>query len=266
MRTAALSKHCEPPVNKHGNVPSIIRPGQIFAVLILFVSLLNREIARGQTYDFGYVPIGSTNSAGQIFNGGAWNGTQAVMAVETMIGPNAADFSANPNYAGQTLFYGDEYPYLLNFVPRNVGFATATFTNFVTPYPPFGPGSQGLQGTGIPTNSPASGPIVPELAPLEYAMTNYLATHEFRAGTIALMYNSRLVFRQGYGWRDTNFTTVIHPDNLFRLASVSKMLTASAIYKLVDEGNISTSTPIYSYLGIQPWGGVLGDSRIANIT
>src|ERR1700694_767715 len=84
----------------------------------------------------------------------------------------------------------------------------------------------------------ASGPIVPELAPLESAMTNYLATHQFEAGTLALMHGSKLVFRQGYGWRDSNFTTVIHPDNLFRLASVSKMLTESAIYKLVDAGKI----------------------------
>jgi CubicO group peptidase (beta-lactamase class C family) len=266
MRTAALSKHRELPANQQENAPDIIRPGYIFTVLILFVTLSTNEIGYGQTFDFGYVPISFTNGVSQIFNGGAWNGTQAVMAVETVIGPNATDFSPNPNYQGQTLFYGDEYPYVLNFVPSSTGFETATFTNFVTPYPPFGPGSQGLQGTGIPMNWPASGPIVPELAPLEYAMTNYLATHGFRAGTIALMYNSKLVFRQGYGWKDTNFTSVIHPDNLFRLASVSKMLTASAIYKLVDAGKISTSTPIYSYLGIQPWGGVLGDSRITNIT
>jgi|SRR5665213_1021942 len=111
-----------------------------------------------------------------------------------------------------------------------------------------------------------TGPIVPELAPLEFAMTNYLASHQFQAGTLALMHGSKLVFRQGYGWRDTNFTRVIHPDNLFRLASVSKMLTESAIYKLVDAGKISTNTLVYSYLGIPPWGGVLGDSRISSIT
>ena len=111
-----------------------------------------------------------------------------------------------------------------------------------------------------------SGPIVPELAPLESAMTNYLISHQFKAGTLALMHGSKLVFRQGYGWRDTNATRVIHPDNLFRLASVSKMLTESAIYKLVDAGTITTNTLVYSYLGIPPWGGVLGDSRISTIT
>ena len=111
-----------------------------------------------------------------------------------------------------------------------------------------------------------SGPIVPELAPLESAMTNYLAAHQFEAGTLALMHGGKLVFRQGYGWRDPNLTAVIHPDNLFRLASVSKMLTESAIYKLVDAGKITLNTLAYSYLGIPPWGGALGDSRINTIT
>ncbi len=111
-----------------------------------------------------------------------------------------------------------------------------------------------------------SGPIVPELAPLESAMTNFLVAHQFKAGTLALMQGSKLVFRQGYGWRDSNLTTVIHPDNLFRLASVSKMLTESAIYKLVDAGKITTSTLVYAYLGIPPWGGALGDNRISTIT
>ena len=217
--------------------------------------------------DFGYVPVGTTNTVtGYYYNGGAWNGTNIVMTVEDFIGPNAAEFSVSPNYVGQTLYYGSQYFFSVSFAPTNAGFASATLTNFETPYPPFGPSTTPVQGTGIPAARPASGPIVPELAPLEEAMTNYLVSHQFEAGTIALMYNSLLVFRQGYGWRDTNFTQVIHPDNLFRLASVSKMLTASAITQLMDEGVISNGTLVYSYLGIPPWGGVLGDSRITNIT
>ena len=55
---------------------------------------------------------------------------------------------------------------------------------------------------GLPTARAqifGSGPIVPELAPLEAAMTNYLVSHQFNAGTLALMHGSKLVFRQGYG-------------------------------------------------------------------
>ena len=117
-----------------------------------------------------------------------------------------------------------------------------------------------------PNPTEAGGPIVPELLPLEQAMTNYMAGHGFNTGTLALMKDSKLVFRQGYGWRDANLTIPTHPDNLFRLASVSKPITDSAIRKLVNAGALTTSTKIYSYLGIQPWGGVLGDARIPDIT
>ena len=113
---------------------------------------------------------------------------------------------------------------------------------------------------------PGSGPVVPELAPLEQAMTNFMNSFQYSAGTLALMKDSKLVLRTGFGWRDTNKTMVIHPDNLFRLASVSKTITDVAIHKLVNAGQLSYSTTIYSYLGITPTGGVLGDTRITNIT
>jgi CubicO group peptidase (beta-lactamase class C family) len=219
--------------------------------------------AAAQTYDFGYVPIGATNTDnGFNFPGG----TNLVMTAETFIGANAADFLTSSNYAGQTLSPGRNYFYSLSFIPQSIGFETATLTNFETPSPPFGAGITHLQGVGAPNNRPASGPIVHELAPLESAMTNFLIAHNFEAGTLALMRDSKLVFRQGYGWRETNFTKVIHPDNLFRLASVSKTITASAIYKLIGAGKFTTNTTIYSYLGIAPWNGTLGDSRITNIT
>ncbi len=224
-------------------------------------------VGRTQTFDFGYVPLGVTNKAnGFNFTGGSDNGTNKFMATEMFIGANAADFLTSTNYAGQALPPGPFYFYSLSFTPHTIGLETAALTNFATPSPPFGAGIMYLQGVGAPTDRPGSGPIVPELAPLEQAMTNFLAAHNFESGTLALMKDSKLVFRQGYGWRDTNFTTVIHPDNLFRLASVSKTLTASAIYKLIGAGKFTTNTTIYSYLGIAPWNGTIGDSRITNIT
>jgi len=236
----------------------------ILAFTILLAFFLAPEESNAQV-DFGYVPVGSTNTYDFSFSGGVWNGTNLVMTVEEFIGPDAGEFSVNPSYAGDTLLYGSNYPYVMSFTPTAAGFASATFTNFETPHPPFGAGSAPVQGVGIPAARPGSGPIVPELAPLEAAMTNYLVSHQFEAGTIALMYNSLLVFRQGYGWRDTNFTQVIHPDNLFRLASVSKMFTASAITKLMDEGVISNGTLVYSYLGILPWNGITGSSGTTNV-
>lgn len=220
-----------------------------------------------QTYDFGYVPLGSTNKAnGFNFVGNAYNGTNLFMASESILGSNGADFLTSTNYTGQELPPGHFYFYSLSFVPHAVGFKTATLSTDETPSPPFGVGTTYLQGVGAPTNRPGTGPIVPELAPLEQAMTNFLGAHGFEAGTLAVMKDSKLVFRQGYGWRDTNFASVIHPDNLFRIASVTKTLTASSIHKLIAAGKITTNTKVFDYLGIAPWQGSLGDTRITNIT
>lgn len=113
---------------------------------------------------------------------------------------------------------------------------------------------------------PVSGPIVPELQPLADAMTNFMSPRSFEAGTIALMKDDLLVLRQGFGWQNQSKTAVIHPDAIMRLASVCKPLTGSAITKLVKDGRLSYDTKVYSLLGLEPFGGVLGDSRITNIT
>jgi CubicO group peptidase (beta-lactamase class C family) len=241
----------------------------VLATFGLYVWLrFSTDSVRAQTYDFGYVPLGATNKEnGFNFNGGSYNGTNLFMTSEAMIGPNNADFLTSSNYSGQELPPGHFYFYSLSFIPQALGFETAALSTVETPNPPFGSGiAYHLQGAGAPTNRPGTGPVVPELAPLEQAMTNFLTAHKFEAGTLALMKDSKLVFRQGYGWRDTNFTTVIHPDNLFRLASVTKMLTASSIYKLIAAGTITTNTKVFDYIGIAPWNGTLGDSRITNIT
>src|SRR5690242_13667849 len=142
--------------------------------------LLSAGITFAQPYDFGYVPTGTTNSFAPLYwAGGSWNGTQLVMVAESIVGPNAPQFATSPNYAGQTLDFGQNYPFSISFAPTNAGFAWATLTNFEVPSPPFGAYAAGLQGSGIPAARPASGPIVPELAPLEQAMTNYLVTHHF---------------------------------------------------------------------------------------
>jgi CubicO group peptidase (beta-lactamase class C family) len=44
------------------------------------------------------------------------------------------------------------------------------------------------------------------------------------------------------------------------------MLTASSIYKLIAAGKFTTNTKVFDYIGIAPWNGTLGDSRITNIT
>src|SRR5258708_18181396 len=172
-------------------------PHRMSGVLLSISVSVSVSVGWAQTFDFGYAPVGTTNQAnGFYFLGGSYNGTNLVMSAEAFIGPNATDFSTSTNYTGQTLPPGPFYFYSLSFAPHAAGFETASLSTFETPSPPFGAGLVNLQGAGAPTNRPGSGPIVPELAPLEQAMTNFLVTRRFEAGTLALIHDSKLVFRQ----------------------------------------------------------------------
>lgn len=113
---------------------------------------------------------------------------------------------------------------------------------------------------------PATGPVVQDLAPIDGIMRNAMTEHHVLSGTIAVTIDGKLVLREGYGWSDAACTIVTHPDTLFRLASVSKTLTHSAIEKLIQAGAIKRDMPVYPYLKIAPWGGHLGDERISHIT
>src|SRR5262245_42906323 len=117
----------------------IVRPAigsrRMFGVFTLSIApLLCARVAGGQTYDFGYVPVGATNQAnGFNFPGGSYNGTNIFMATEAIIGANASHFRTSTNYAGQTLSPGHLYFYSLSFVPQAIGFKTAALTNYQTP-------------------------------------------------------------------------------------------------------------------------------------
>jgi hypothetical protein len=184
------------------NIRCCLASRTLLVALAFCVWLRLDSDARGaQTYDFGFFPIGATN---KVNNFGFAGGTNLFMQSETFIGLDAADFQTSSNYAGQFLPTGQNHLYSLSFIPQTLGFESAGLTNYETPDPPFGGGILYLQGVGMPASRPGSGPVVPELAPLELAMTNFLVAHNFEAGTLALMKDSKLVFRQGYGWRDNH--------------------------------------------------------------
>jgi len=77
----------------------------------------------------------------------------------------------------------------------------------------------------------------------------------------------RLVYARGYGYADVALKTQVQPNTLFRLASVSKPITAAGIDLLVEQGKLSYGTAVFSILpDITPLPGALVDPRISRIT
>src|SRR5437868_5714980 len=69
-------------------------------------------------------------------------------------------------------------------------------------------------------------------------MEAYMSARKIPGGALAVTRDGRLVYARGYGWADRDKRISIQSDSLFRIASITKPITASAILALVDQGKL----------------------------
>ncbi len=79
---------------------------------------------------------------------------------------------------------------------------------------------------------------------IEKQVKRFIQRWELKGVSIAILKDERLVYAQGFGEADREGNDV-HPGNLFRVASVSKLLTAMAIMKLVEEKRLALSDQVF---------------------
>jgi CubicO group peptidase (beta-lactamase class C family) len=89
--------------------------------------------------------------------------------------------------------------------------------------------------------------------------------------TFALAKNGKLMYMRGFGYHDLAQTDSVQPYHLFRVASVSKPITAIAIMKLVEGAQLSLDDTIFGAGGIlenHPYlsTAIISDSRVYHIT
>ena len=112
-----------------------------------------------------------------------------------------------------------------------------------------------------------TGPAVPELAVYDQIVTGIMAKYSIPAAQFAITRQGKLLLAHGYGTLDPGGQTPVQPDSLFRLASLSKPLTAVAILRLWDQGKIDLDRSAFSYIPeLQPLPGKQPDSRLSRIT
>lgn len=103
--------------------------------------------------------------------------------------------------------------------------------------------------------------------PLHHLMDNSLCEYEetrrfdasinrfmrywgIRGGSFALMRNDSLLYAKGYGFANTQDSIPCEVRNIFRVASVSKLLTAVAVMHLEETGQLSTQDFVFGEDGI----------------
>jgi CubicO group peptidase (beta-lactamase class C family) len=80
---------------------------------------------------------------------------------------------------------------------------------------------------------------------------------------IGIVVKDKLVFAQGYGYRDLEKKLPVTPSTLFQIASNTKLFTATAIGFLVAEGKLDWDMPIKNYV---PQIQFYNDELYANVT
>ena len=90
----------------------------------------------------------------------------------------------------------------------------------------------------------------PELAGLDRKMERYLRKWFLKGGSLAIMRNDSLVYAKGYGWAEEDKGEEMKPSHIMRMASISKLITATGVMVLQDKGVISIKDTVFGPSGI----------------
>ena len=91
---------------------------------------------------------------------------------------------------------------------------------------------------------------IPELEGLDSRIEKYLKRWQMKGGSLAITRGDSLVYAKGYGWADEELGIPMEPGHILRMASVSKLITATGIMVLQDRDSLSIRDTVFGPRGI----------------
>ncbi len=92
------------------------------------------------------------------------------------------------------------------------------------------------------TNSGSDGP---QFEDVERYLESFMRKWEIRGASVAVSKDGQLIYARGFGLADTVTKEEVQPFYKFRIASISKLITAVAVMKLAEEGRLSLSDRVF---------------------
>ncbi len=99
---------------------------------------------------------------------------------------------------------------------------------------------------------PVTGAADRRLAPFDKLMAAFLGEHKVPGAALAVTRSGKLVHARGYGFADLEQKRPVQPASLFRIASISKPLTAVAVMQLVDQRKVKLDDPVLKHVSLKP--------------
>ncbi|GEM56466.1 hypothetical protein B0A58_13755 [Flavobacterium branchiophilum NBRC 15030 = ATCC 35035] len=91
--------------------------------------------------------------------------------------------------------------------------------------------------------------LYPE-AEIDKVVTHFMTTHKVVGLQIAITKNEKIVFQKSYGYADKENKIAVNNNHLFRIASLSKTITAVGIYKLIEQGKLKLEDQVFGQNGV----------------
>ncbi len=103
---------------------------------------------------------------------------------------------------------------------------------------------------------------------IEKTVDSFLRKWSIEGASIAIAKDGKLIFARGFGFADTASRSETQPYSRFRIASISKLVTAVGIMKLQEAGKLSLTDSVFGPHGIlnDPYFSQPKDKRVYNIT
>ncbi|HEY1190620.1 MAG TPA: serine hydrolase domain-containing protein [Gemmata sp.] len=105
---------------------------------------------------------------------------------------------------------------------------------------------------GAESEVQATGTADPNLSPFDTLFTSFLPEHKIPGAAVAVTRSGKLVYARGFGLADAEKKAPVRPDALFRIASVSKPVTAVAVLMLVERKKLKLDDPVLKYVKLKP--------------
>jgi len=90
----------------------------------------------------------------------------------------------------------------------------------------------------------------PRLSSFDTLMRQFVREHRVPGAALAVTCRRRLVYARGFGLADRETQEPVRPTSLFRIASISKPLTAVAVLQLVESGRLALETQVWQLLDL----------------
>ncbi len=103
---------------------------------------------------------------------------------------------------------------------------------------------------------------------IDILVESFMKKNQVMGASVAITNKEKLVYAKGFGIANNETDETVQPGHLFRLASISKLITAVAVMKLYEQGLISLNDTVFGENGLlnDPRFLAFKDPRISQIT